>query len=137
MEQVQWVIHLTEKHVYFTKENYYLASETSRNSCRDLLKGREILHLPCEYIVSYMDFTVNNQDKLHTNSAVHSIKREIKPLLQRQTTNILFIQKSTYHAGIKICNSLPNKLTSLITAEAKFKATLRQYFYTHSFHSVH
>jgi hypothetical protein len=38
-----------------------------RNSSRDLLKETGILHLPCEYIISFMDITVNNQEKFHTN----------------------------------------------------------------------
>jgi len=84
-----------------------------RNSSRELLKGTEILHQPCEYTVSFMDITVNNQEKFHTNSVVHSINTGIKPHIQRQTTNLSCIQKSTHHAGIKICNSLPNRLTSL------------------------
>lgn len=50
-----------------------------RNSSRDLLKGTQILHLPCEYIVSFTDITVNNQEKFHTNSVVHSVNTRIKP----------------------------------------------------------
>jgi hypothetical protein len=34
-----------------------------RNSSRDLLKGTEILHLLCEYTVSFMDITVKNEEK--------------------------------------------------------------------------
>ena len=43
-----------------------------RNSSRDLLKETGILHPPCEYIVSFMDNNVNNQEKFHTNSVVQS-----------------------------------------------------------------
>jgi hypothetical protein len=84
-----------------------------------------------------MDITVNNQEKFHTNSVVHSVNAGIKPHIQRQTTNLPCIQKSTYHAGIKIYNSLLNRLTSLTAAEAKFKGALTQYLHTCSFHSVH
>lgn len=108
-----------------------------RNSSRDLLKGTEILQLPLQHTVSFMDITVNNQEKFHTNSVVHSVNTGMKPHTQRQTTNLSRIQKSTYHAGIKICNSLPNRLTSQTAAEAKFKGALRQYLYTCSFHSIH
>jgi len=104
-----------------------------RNSSRDFLNGTEILHLPCDYIVSFVEITVNNQEKFHTNSVVHSVNRGIKPHIQRQTTNLSCIQKSTYHARIKICNSLPNRLTSLTAAKAKFKGALKQYLYTCAF----
>jgi hypothetical protein len=79
-----------------------------RNSSRDLLKGTEILHLPCEYTVSFMDITANNQEKFHSNSVVHSVNTGIEPHIQRQTTNLSCIQKSTYHARIIIRNSLPD-----------------------------
>jgi hypothetical protein len=95
-----------------------------KNSSRQLLKGTEILHLPYEYIVSFMGVTVNNQYIFHKNSIIHSVNTWIKPHLQRQTANLSRILKSKYHAGIKICNSLSNRLTSLIASEVKFKAAL-------------
>jgi hypothetical protein len=94
--------HSTIKHGIISVSN-----SSYRNSRRDFLKETGILHLPCEYIVSFMDITVNNQEKFHTNSVVHRVNTGIKPHIQRQTTNLSCIQKSTYHAGIKICNSLP------------------------------
>ena len=112
------------------QETVRMIGAKPRNSSRDLLKGTEILHLPCEYIVSFMDIAVNNQEKIHTNSATHSVNMGIKPHIQRRITNLSCIQKSAYHAGIKICNSLPNRLTSLTAEEAIFKGALRQYLYT-------
>jgi hypothetical protein len=38
------------------------------NSCKNLYKRLEILTLPCEYIFSLMNFTVNNQEHFKTNS---------------------------------------------------------------------
>jgi hypothetical protein len=38
-----------------------IAGVTSRNSCRNLFMGLDILPLPCEYIFTLMNFVVNNQ----------------------------------------------------------------------------
>jgi len=46
----------------------------SVNLCACLFKRFQILPLPCEYIFSFTNFTVNNQEK-ETKSAVHSISQ--------------------------------------------------------------
>jgi hypothetical protein len=40
------------------------------------------------------------------------------------------------YTGIKILNNLPPSLTILYNDKAKFKAALRKYLNTHSFHSA-
>jgi hypothetical protein len=45
-------------------------------------------------------------------------------------------QKSAYYAGIKIFNSLPSSLTSLVNKKAQFKVALKRYLITHSLYSV-
>ena len=74
------------------QKNVRMIGAKPRNSSRDLLKGTEILHLPFEHIVSFIDISVNNQEKFHTNSVVHSVNTGIKPHTQRRTTNLSCIQ---------------------------------------------
>jgi hypothetical protein len=86
----------------------------SRNSCRHLFMKLEILPLPCEYIFTLMSFVVNNQELFQTNSAIHSVNIRKRDHLHRPTANFSCFQKSAYHAGIKIFNSLPSYLKSLM-----------------------
>jgi hypothetical protein len=45
-------------------------------------------------------------------------------------------QNTAYHAGIRIINSLPSNLRSLMNKKAQFKVALKWYLNTHSLYSV-
>jgi hypothetical protein len=107
-----------------------------KTSCRSLFKQLEILPVPCQYILSLMNFIVNNEKKFQTNSSMHNISTRNKHHLHRPNANLYRFQKSTFYADIKIFNSLPRGLTILKKEKAKFKVTLRKYINTHSFYSV-
>jgi len=47
-----------------------MAGAQLRTSCRSLLKQLEILPVPFQYILSLMDFSINNQEIFKTNSSV-------------------------------------------------------------------
>jgi hypothetical protein len=96
----------------------------------------ETLSLPCEYIFTLMNFVVNNQGLFQTNSARHSVDTRNRDHLHRPTANLSCFQKSTYYAGIKIFNSLPSNLRSLMNKKAQFKVALKRYLNTHPFNSV-
>jgi hypothetical protein len=113
-----------------------VAGVKPRNSCKNLFKRLEILPLPCEYIVSLMNFIVNNQELFQSNSAVHSVNTRNKLQLHRPITNLSCFQKSAFYTGIKIFNSLPSSLTSLVNKKSQFKVALKRYLNTHSFYSV-
>jgi hypothetical protein len=68
-----------------------------------------------------MNFIVNNQEHFQTNSAVHSVNTKSKTQLHRPIANLSCFQKSAYYAGIKIFNSLPSSLSSLVNKKAQFK----------------
>jgi hypothetical protein len=91
------------------------------NSCRSVFKKLKILALPCQYIFSLMNFTVNNQEHFQINSAIHSVNTRNKNQLHRPIANLSFFQKSAYYAGIKIFNTLPSSLTSLVNKKTQFK----------------
>jgi hypothetical protein len=50
-----------------------IAGVKSRNSRRKLFISLEFLPLPCEYIFILMNFFVNNQELIETNSGIHSV----------------------------------------------------------------
>jgi IS1 family transposase len=107
-----------------------------RTPCRSLFKKLEILPVPCQYIFSLMNFTVNNQENFQTNSSIHNSNTRNKHHLHRPNANLSCFQKSTLYDGIRIYNSLPSSLTSLKNGKAKFKVALKRYLNTHSFFSV-
>jgi HKD family nuclease len=52
--------------------------------------------------------------------------------MHRPVANLSCFQNS----GIKLLNSLPSSLKSLVNKKAEFKVVLKRYLNTHSFYSV-
>jgi IS1 family transposase len=102
-----------------------IAGVKSRNSCRNLLMSSEILPLPCEHMFTLMNFFVNNQEHFQTNSAIHSVNTRNRGHLHRPTANLSCFQKSAYYPDIKIFNSLPSSLRSLMNKQTQFKIALK------------
>jgi len=98
-----------------------------RTSCRSLLKQLEILPVPCHFILSLMNFIINNHENFQTNSSTYNINTRNKHHLYRQNNNLSLSQKKTFYAGIKIFNSCPSNLTILRNDKVKFRAALRKY----------
>jgi hypothetical protein len=107
-----------------------------RTPCRCLFKKLEILPIPCQYIVSLMNFILNNQEHFQTNSSIHSTDTKNKHHLHRPNANLSSFKKSTFYAGIRIFNRLPLSLISLKNENTKFKVALRKYLNRHTFYSV-
>jgi hypothetical protein len=112
-----------------------IAGVKCRTSCRNLFMRLEILHLPCEDIFTLMNCVVNKQH-FQTNSAIHSINTRNRDNLHRPNANLSCFQKNAYYAGIKIFNSLPSNLITLVNTKAQFKVALKRYLNTQSFSSV-
>jgi hypothetical protein len=102
-----------------------------RTSCRSVFKKLEILPVPCQYIFSLMNFTLNNQEHFQTNLFVHTVNTRNWP-----NASLSCCQKSAFCVGIKIFNNLPFSFTSLRKEKAQFKVTLRRHLNIYSFHSV-
>jgi hypothetical protein len=89
----------------------------SRNSFMRL----EILPLPCEYIFTLMNSTVNNQEHFQTNSAKHIVNSSNRDHLHRPIANLPCFQRSAYYSGIKIFNNLPSIMEVLRIKRHSFK----------------
>jgi len=100
-----------------------MAGAQPRTSCRSLVKQLEILPVPCQCILSLMNFIINNQGFLQTDLSMHNINTKNKYHLHRPNANLSCFQKSKFYAGIKIFNSLPPSMTIVENDKAKFKAT--------------
>jgi IS1 family transposase len=72
-----------------------------RTPCRNLFKKLDILPVPCQYIVSLMNFFVNNQENFQTNSSVHSTNTRNKHHLCRPIANLSCFQKSAFYSSIE------------------------------------
>jgi hypothetical protein len=105
-----------------------IAGVKPTNSCKNLFKRLEILSLPCGYIFSLMNFVVDNQELFQTNSAAHSVNTSNKHQLHRPIAYLSCFQKSAFYTGIKIFNSLPSSLTSLMNKKSQFKVALKKVF---------
>jgi hypothetical protein len=95
-----------------------------------------VIPLPCKYTFTLMNFVINDEERFQTNSAIHSVNTRNMDHLHRPTANLSCFQKSVHYAGIKIINSLPSYLRSLMIKKAQFKVLLKRYLNTHSSYSV-
>ena len=59
-------------------------------------------------------FKIENQEKFQTNSPVHNINTRSKHHFHRQVDNLSCFQKGTSYSGIKIFNSLPRSIISIL-----------------------
>ena len=84
-----------------------MAGAQPRTSCRSLFKQLEILPVPFQYILSLMNFIINNLEIFQTNSSLHNSNTRNKHRIHKPNANPSCFQKSTFYAGIKIFNSLP------------------------------
>jgi hypothetical protein len=71
------------------------------------------------------DLYCKNQEMFPTNSAIHTVNTSNKNELHRPTANLSCFQKSAYYAGVKIFNSLPSNLSTLIDKQVQFKVALK------------
>jgi hypothetical protein len=83
-------------------------------------------------IFTLMYFVLNNQELFQKNSAIHSVNTRNRDHLYRPIANLPCFQKSAYCAGIKIFNSLPSNLRSLMNKKTQFIVALKRYLNTHS-----
>jgi hypothetical protein len=113
-----------------------MASVKRRNSCRILFKRLEILTLPCEYVFSLTNFTVNNQEYFQTSSALHSVNTRNRHDFHISAANLSCFQRSSCYSGIKIFINLPCSLKRLVNKKTQFKAALKRYVNSHSFYCV-
>jgi hypothetical protein len=96
----------------------------------------EILPLPRECVFTLMNFVVNNQELFLTNSAIHRVNTRNRDHVHRPIANLSCLKKNAYYAAIKIFNSLPSNLRSLMNKKAQFKVALKRYLNTHFLYSV-
>lgn len=86
---------------------------------------------PSNYLFSFLNCILINQETFQTNSAVHSISN-----IFIDQWPIIYIYWSKYYAGIEIFNRLPCRLTSIMKEKAEFVIALRRYLNIRVFYSA-
>jgi len=87
-----------------------MAGAQPRTSRRGPFKQLDILPVPCQYVLSLMNSSINNQEIFETNSSIYNINTKNKHHLHKPNVNLSCVQKSTFYAGIKIFNNLPSSV---------------------------
>jgi hypothetical protein len=119
--------------VQVTKENKRIISGVgSKSSCRGLCRKFNILPVVCQYILSLMLFTVDNQNNFQTNLNIHAINTGNKNQLHFPSASLSCLQKGVFYSGIRIFNSLPDNIRNLRNDKVQFKKELQKYLVTHS-----
>jgi hypothetical protein len=72
-----------------------------------------------------MNFIISHLENFQTNSSVYYINARYKHYLDRPNANMAFFFLYTFYAGIRICKSLPSRLTILMNGKTKFKTALK------------
>jgi hypothetical protein len=107
-----------------------------RTSCKPLFQSLGILTLPSQYILSLMEFLLQNQEVFTSNIEVHNINTRNKLKLHKPISNLTLYQKGVYCMCIRIFNKLPKYIVKLVGSKRIFTSTLRQYLVSKPLYSI-
>jgi len=105
-----------------------------RTSCKPLFQSLGILTVPSKYILSLMNFALQNQEIFTPNIEVHNFNTRNKLKLHKPVSSLTLYQKGVY--DIRIFNKLPEHVTNLAGKKKIFISTLRQYLVSKSLYSL-
>jgi hypothetical protein len=91
-----------------------------RDSCRELFKILNVLHLASQYIFSLALFMVNNKSLFSVNSEIHNFSTRNNS----NNPHLHMFQKGPIYAGIKIFNHLSTDIKDLSNNVDQFKKAL-------------
>ena len=96
-----------------------------RTSCKPLFQSLGILTVPSQYILTLMNFVLQNQERYAPNIEVHNFNTRNKLKLHKLVSSLTLYQKGVYN--IRVFNKLPEYATNLAGNKQFFISTLRQY----------
>jgi len=103
-----------------------------RTSCKPLFQSLGIMTIPSQYILSLMNFVLQNQERFTPNIEVHNFNTRNKLKLHKSVSSLTLYQKGVYNMSIRIFNKLPEHVTNLAGNKKMFISTLRQYLVSKS-----
>jgi len=107
-----------------------MAGAQLRTSCRSLFKQIGILPVPCQCILSLINFIISNKELFRQFHLHTLLVRVISTIFTDQMPPILFLKKVKCYAGIRIFASLPRSSTILKNEKTIFKVAIRKYLHT-------
>jgi len=107
-----------------------------RASCKSLFQELGILTIPSQYILSLMEFLLQNKEMFTSNIEIHSINTRNNLKLHKPISNLPIYQRGVYNMCIRIFNKLPNHIANLVGSKRTFISTLREYLVDKSLYSV-
>jgi len=115
---------------------WVMSGAGQRSSCRNLFRKLNILAIACQYKLSFMLFTVDNQKGFLTNAYVHGLDTRNKNHLYLPVASLSCVQQGFSYSGVKIFNSLPSNIQSYRNDRKRFKNKLYTYLIIHSSYST-
>jgi len=107
-----------------------------RASCKSLFQELGILTIASQYILSLMEFLLQNKEMFASNIEIHSINTRNNLKLHKPISNLTICQRGVYNMCIRIFNKLPTCIANLVGSKRKFFFTLRKYLVDKSLYSV-
>ena len=107
-----------------------------RTSCKPLFQSLGILTVPSQYILSLMNFVLQNKERFTLNIEVHNFNTRNKLKLHKPISSLTLYQKGVYNMGIRIFKKLPEHIPNLARNKKIFITTLRQYLVSKSLYSL-
>ena len=107
-----------------------------RTSCKPLFQSLGIPTVPSQYILSLMNFVLQNKERFTLNIEVHNFNTRNKLKLHKPVSSLTSYHKGVYNMSIRIFNKLPEHITNLAGNKKIFISTLRQYLVSKSLYSL-
>jgi hypothetical protein len=107
-----------------------------RTSCKPLFQRLGILTIHSQYILSLMEFLLQNQEMFTSNIEVHNINMRNKLKLHKPISNLTLYQKGVYYMCIRIFNKLPEYIANSAGNKRIFISNLRQYLVDKPLYSI-
>ena len=94
------------------------------NSSKPLFQSLGILIVPSQYILSIMNFVLQNKERFTPNIEVHNFNTRNKLKFHKPASSLTLCQKGVYNMSIRIFNKLPKHITNLAGNKKFFISTL-------------
>ena len=88
---------------------------------------------PSQYILSLMEFLINNLAHFSLNSEIHNKFTRNMMCLYVPKVNLSLYQEGVYYVSIKVFNTIPNCTADLVQNKKKFMGKLKSVLMIQSF----
>ena len=105
-------------------------------SCKPLFQCLGIMTVASQYILSLMNFVLQNKERFTPNIEIHNFNTRNKLKFHNPVSSLTLYQKGVYNMSIRTFNKLSEHITNLAGNKKFFISTLRQYLVSKSLYSL-